>query len=52
MYNPKYTKAFYNAYGEVEWNRLERSAYGRLQSIIHADFIQRGGECVAAKVGM
>ena len=41
MYNPQYTKAFYNAYGEAEWARLEATAYGRLQTIIHTDFIKR-----------
>ena len=41
MYDSKYTKDFYNAYGEAEWDRLETGAYGRLQAIIHADFLQR-----------
>jgi ubiquinone/menaquinone biosynthesis C-methylase UbiE len=41
MYNPQYTRAFYNACAEAEWERLERSAYGRLQAIIHTDFLQR-----------
>lgn len=41
MYDPKYTKAFYNAYGEFEWQRLEATAFGRLQAIIHEDFILR-----------
>jgi SAM-dependent methyltransferase len=41
MYNPQYTRAFYNACGEAEWERLERSAYGRLQAVIHTDFLQR-----------
>jgi ubiquinone/menaquinone biosynthesis C-methylase UbiE len=41
MYDPKYTKSFYNAYGEFEWARLEATPFGRLQAIIHEDFILR-----------
>jgi SAM-dependent methyltransferase len=41
MYNPQYTKIFYNACGEAEWERLEKTAYGRLQAIIHTEFLQR-----------
>jgi len=41
MYNPEHTKEFYNTYGEWEWSRLETAPYGRLQAIIHSDFIQR-----------
>ena len=41
MYDPEYTRTFYNAYGEAEWERLEAFAYGRLQAIIHEDFIHR-----------
>ncbi|MGD0780361.1 MAG: class I SAM-dependent methyltransferase [Dehalococcoidales bacterium] len=41
MYDPKYTKTFYNAYGEFEWARLEATPFGRLQAIIHEDFILR-----------
>jgi SAM-dependent methyltransferase len=41
MYKPEYTKKFYNAFGEYEWARLEATAYGRLQAIIHNDFILR-----------
>jgi ubiquinone/menaquinone biosynthesis C-methylase UbiE len=41
MYNPEYTRKFYNAYGNTEWSRLERSPYGRLQAIIHNDFLER-----------
>jgi len=41
MYNPVYTQAFYDAYGTREWSRLEATAYGRLQAIIHTDFIER-----------
>ena len=39
-YDPEQTSAFYDAYGGIEWDRLESSAYGRLQAIIHADFLQ------------
>lgn len=41
MYEPEYTRKFYNAYGEREWARLEVRPYGRLQAIIHEDFINR-----------
>jgi len=41
MYDPEYTKTFYDAYVQAEWSRLEATAYGRLQAIIHADFIRR-----------
>ncbi len=41
MYEPEYTREFYNAYGEREWARLETRPYGRLQAIIHEDFIGR-----------
>ena len=41
MYDPEYTSRFYDAYGSLEWDRLEAKAYGRLQAIIHADFIGR-----------
>jgi ubiquinone/menaquinone biosynthesis C-methylase UbiE len=41
MYDPAYTRTFYNAYGEAEWARLEVYPYGRLQAIIHEDFILR-----------
>jgi SAM-dependent methyltransferase len=41
IYDPEYTKNFYNAYGTLEWSRLEATAYGRLQATIHSDFIER-----------
>lgn len=37
-YAPHDTAAFYDAYGDGEWARLE-TAYGRLQAIIHADVL-------------
>lgn len=40
-YNADNTRNFYDAYGSIEWDRLEATAYGRLKAIIHADFIQR-----------
>ena len=40
-YDPDYTSKFYDAYGRLEWDRLEATAYGRLQAIIHTDFIRR-----------
>ena len=41
VYNADKTRSFYDAYGSIEWDRLEATAYGRLQAIIHTDFIQR-----------
>ena len=41
MYDPDYTRKFYDAYGSFEWDRLDVTAYGSLQAIIHADFIGR-----------
>ena len=38
---PTGTARFYDAYGEFEWLRLEARACGRLQAIIHADFLRR-----------
>ena len=40
MYDPRRTQEFYDAYGLHEWDRLEATAYGRLQAIVHADFIE------------
>ena len=40
-YDAHKTETFYDAYGSIEWDRLEATAYGRLKAIIHADFIQR-----------
>ncbi len=41
IYNADKTKSFYDAYGSIEWDRLEASAYRRVQAIIHTDFIRR-----------
>lgn len=41
QYAPVGTARFYDAYGEFEWLRLEARAYGRLQSIIHGDFLRK-----------
>jgi SAM-dependent methyltransferase len=41
VYNPQYTESFYDAYAGLEWSRLEATAYGRLQAIIHNDFLLR-----------
>ncbi len=41
LYDADYTRTFYDAYGDIEWSRLEATAYGRLQGIIHTDFIRR-----------
>lgn len=40
-YDADKTRTFYDAYGSIEWERLEATAYGRLKAIIHTDFIQR-----------
>ncbi len=32
---------FYDSYGLAEWNRLQQTAYGRLQALIHTDFLHR-----------
>ena len=40
-YNADNTRNFYDAYGSIEWDRLEATAYGRLKAIIHSDFIGR-----------
>jgi ubiquinone/menaquinone biosynthesis C-methylase UbiE len=41
MYEPEHIASFYDAYGPVEWRRLEQTAYGRLAAVIHGDFIDR-----------
>ncbi len=41
MYDAEYTKEFYNAYGAYEWERSEKTPYGRLQAIIHEEFLLR-----------
>ena len=41
MYDADYASKFYDAYGSLEWDRLEATPYGQLQAIIHADFIER-----------
>jgi 2-polyprenyl-3-methyl-5-hydroxy-6-metoxy-1,4-benzoquinol methylase len=32
---------FYDGYGMAEWERLQQTAYGRLQAVIHTDFLRR-----------
>jgi ubiquinone/menaquinone biosynthesis C-methylase UbiE len=41
MYEPENTRFFYDVYSEKEWERLEKTAYGRLQAIIHHDFLKK-----------
>lgn len=41
MYDAHYTGTFYDVYGALEWDRLEATAYGRLQAVIHTDLIRR-----------
>jgi ubiquinone/menaquinone biosynthesis C-methylase UbiE len=40
MYDAEYTRKFYNAYGDFEWQRLEATPYGRLQAIVHEDILK------------
>ena len=50
QYDPEYLARFYDAYDLAEWDRLEVPAYGRLQAVIHADFVKqhvRRGDRVA-----
>ena len=50
QYDPEYVARFYDAFDLSEWDRLEASAYGRLQAIIHVDFLRehvRSGDRVA-----
>ena len=48
MYDPRYTRAFYDAYSVAEWSRLEATAYGRLQAIIHTDFMAKHSQALSA----
>ncbi|MBN2074923.1 MAG: class I SAM-dependent methyltransferase [Dehalococcoidales bacterium] len=41
MYDPEYTREFYNEYADAEWTRLERNPHGKLKAIIHEDFVRR-----------
>ena len=41
MYDAAYAGKFYDRYGSLEWDRLETTPYGRLQAIIHSEFIER-----------
>ena len=40
-FDSDYTARFYDAYGDLVWERLEATPYGRLQVTIHADFIEK-----------
>lgn len=40
-YDPLHTANFYDAYGLFEWQRLEATAYGRLQGLMHIELLQR-----------
>ena len=40
-FDSDYTAKFYDVYGDLEWERLEATPYGRLQATIHAEFIER-----------
>lgn len=39
-YRESDTSDFYDAYARSEWGRLEATAYGRLQAVIHTDFLR------------
>src|SRR5437764_2196694 len=39
-YEPESRAALYDAYGHVEWDRLQISAHGRRQATIHTDFLR------------
>jgi len=41
IYDAEYAGKFYDAYGMLEWDRLEATPYGRMQAIIHSEFIER-----------
>lgn len=47
--------SFYDNYGSAEWERLEKTAYGRLQAIIHTGFlreyVQKGAKVLDAGAG-
>ena len=40
-FDSDYTAKFYDVYGDLEWERLEATPYGRLQATIHAGFMER-----------
>lgn len=40
-YDPLYIREFYNRYGMREWERLERTAYGRLQFALQWHFVKK-----------
>jgi len=40
-YDPVYLREFYDRYGEKEWERLGKTAYGRLQFIIQWHFVMK-----------
>jgi ubiquinone/menaquinone biosynthesis C-methylase UbiE len=40
MYDAEYTRKFYDAYGEAEWQRLEATAFGKLQAVILEDTLK------------
>jgi ubiquinone/menaquinone biosynthesis C-methylase UbiE len=49
IYDPQYVSRFYDSYSNLEWDRLEKSAYGRLQALMHTEMLGRychKGYCV------
>ena len=41
LYDADNTRTFYDAYGDIEWERLEATPHGRLKAIIHTDYLER-----------
>lgn len=39
-YDPAGIIAFYDAYGALEWERLQTAPYGRVEAVLHADLIE------------
>ncbi len=46
LYDPEGVRAFYNRYGEREWNRLE-TPFGRVQAWVTARFLERHLDALA-----
>lgn len=54
-YDPQYVREFYDRYGEREWERLAKTAYGRLQFALQWHFVAKylppGGKVLDAGGG-
>ena len=40
-YDSDYSAGFHDVCGDIEWERLEATPYGRLQATLRVDFIER-----------